>query len=149
MNLADFMETHFKDEADDPSPDVKAESQGTVMGPTGGICWPHSNAATCDVAADNDDEDDLDYSYEIDADDLNIMKANYDLLDDIITWVLCDDVDLPPEIAKRLQMGAGDIHFLINQFEKYKPQDAGYPDILSTIEDRAKDVNLRAAESVK
>ena len=145
MNLAEFMEVHFADD-DDPPETVEVKGEQKLLGPAAGICWPHNSAASCDVATDDDtkeakdekDDDDLDFSFEMDSDDMETLKEVYVFLDDLITWVLAYDVDMPKDIAKRLQMAAGDTHFLINQFEVWKPENAGYTDLVTTLEDMAK-----------
>ena len=94
---------------------------------------PLDSAADVDESAEEDD--DLDYTYELDEEGIETLEATYSFLDDLITWILCETPDIPHDLVKRLQITTGDIHSLINEFKKFRPQDIGYPDILTTLQD--------------
>lgn len=84
----------------------------------------------------DDVQDDLEYTYELEADQLEALKEVYDFLDSLLSGVCSAKVDMPIELVRRMEVAIGDMHELINEFEEYKPEDAGIPCIAVTLEDQ-------------
>lgn len=96
-------------------------------------------------------DDDLEYSYEITDSQLDDLKDVYTLLmDDIMDGLLKGDVVMPIAMVKEIEVAVGDLHSIINEFEIFRPQDVGVPEIAVTLEDafrQESDDDIRVPES--
>lgn len=128
MQLAQFRQQN------DLTPDVEEERPSGKMV----IIGPVDKTVEAKPAND-DDDDDLDWSYEIDSNDLNDLKEVYNFLDRVIEGILKDQVKMPIELIRELEVAINDVHTLINEFEPFKQQDAGQPCIAVTLEDAFRD----------
>jgi hypothetical protein len=132
MNLEDFRTAGLVDVA---APPVES-SKMIILGPA-----RQGDDIEIEVEEIDDVNDDLEWTYELDGADLETLKENYNLLWKILEGLLEDEVKMPIEMVKELEVACGDMHHLINEFVEFKPEDAGVPQIAVTLEDAFRGTN--------
>lgn len=135
------------------------ERQTTIMGPVCGIPhFPHRPAdnngqgtAVCDVVDGTDADDEPADSYDFEPEDMQVLKDTYDFMSKIMDDLLCGKAWMEKPQVRALELALGELHFLINQFESFKPEELGIPCIAATLDDqfRETDVDLRPEKRSK
>lgn len=84
-------------------------------------------------------EEDLEYSWELEQDDLDELKKTYEFFDKVLDGLLKAEIHMPIKLVEEFENIMANLHTLINEFTEYKPEEVGVPCIAVTLMDEARE----------